>query len=91
MSDARGTAGAGVTAATRTAGLSRIDAPAEVSRVRTAREGFADVRTTRKVSGLPVEGRTATTGNLWGAGPQTYPMAGINSAMRLSQSWEGRW
>ena len=34
----------------------------------------------------------AATGELWGNFPQTYSMAGIiNSAMRLSQSWEDRW
>ena len=69
-----------------------IDALAQVGRVAEARERFEDVLSHRNAFGILSEDLHAATGELWGNFPQTYSMAGIiNSAMRLSQSWEDRW
>ncbi len=69
-----------------------IDALAMVGRLEEARERFEDVLKHRNAFGILSEDLHAATGELWGNFPQTYSMAGIiNSAMRLSQSWEDRW
>ncbi len=67
-----------------------IDALAQVG---TARGGARALRgypvATAMHFGILSEDLHAATGELWGNFPQTYSMAGIiNSAMRLSQSWE---
>lgn len=69
-----------------------IDALAQTGRHEEARERFKDVLSHRNAFGILSEDLDAATGELWGNFPQTYSMAGIiNSAMRLSQSWEDRW
>ena len=69
-----------------------IDALAQTGRHEEARERFEDVLSHRNAFGILSEDLDAATGELWGNFPQTYSMAGIiNSAMRLSQSWEDRW
>ena len=69
-----------------------IDALAQVGRREEARERFADILSHRNHFGILTEDLHAATGQLWGNFPQTYSMAGIiNSAMRLSQSWEDAW
>lgn len=69
-----------------------IDALAQVGRREEARERFSDILSHRNHFGILSEDLHAATGQLWGNFPQTYSMAGIiNSAMRLSQSWEEAW
>ncbi len=69
-----------------------VDALAQVGRREEARERFADILAHRNHFGILTEDLHAATGQLWGNFPQTYSMAGIiNSAMRLSQSWEDAW
>ena len=58
--------------------------------------GARDVRNrfsrSRNAFGLLSEDIHPETGELWGNLPQTYSMAGIiNTAMRLSSSWEDAW
>jgi GH15 family glucan-1,4-alpha-glucosidase len=53
---------------------------------------FVDILAHRNVFGILSEDIHPVTGELWGNFPQTYSMAGIiNSAMRLSLSWEDAW
>ncbi len=69
-----------------------IDALSMVGRRDEARERFADILSHRNHFGILSEYLHAATSQLWGNFPQTYSMAGIiNSAMRLSQSWEDAW
>ncbi len=69
-----------------------IDALAQIGRREEARERFLDVLSHRNAFGILSEDLDAVTGQLWGNFPQTYSMAGIiNTAMRLSQSWEDAW
>ncbi|MFA7505340.1 MAG: glycoside hydrolase family 15 protein [Burkholderiaceae bacterium] len=70
-----------------------IDALAAMGRRDEARELFAELLAVRNSYGLLSEDLHPITGQLWGNLPQTYSMAGIvNSAMRLSISWEeGLW
>jgi len=69
-----------------------IDALAQTGRRAEARERFEDVLSHRNAFGILSEDLDAASGELWGNFPQTYSMAGIiNSAMRLSQSWEDAW
>ena len=66
-----------------------IDALAEVGRVDEARQLFCEMLAKRNHLGLLSEDIDSETGELWGNFPQTYSMVGlINSALRLSISWE---
>jgi GH15 family glucan-1,4-alpha-glucosidase len=66
-----------------------IEALAALGRRDEARELFEHVLTLRNPAGLYAEDVHPETGELWGNFPQTYSMVGlINSAMRLSRSWE---
>jgi GH15 family glucan-1,4-alpha-glucosidase len=66
-----------------------IDALAAVGRIEEARELFANMLSHCTRAGLLSEHLDPRTGELWGNFPQTYSMVGlINSAMRLSISWE---
>jgi len=66
-----------------------IDALARVGRRDEARELFETMLASRNPAGLLSEDLDPATGELWGNFPQTYSMVGlINSAMRLSRSWE---
>jgi pentatricopeptide repeat protein len=66
-----------------------IDALAEVGRVDEARQLFCQMLAKRNHLGLLSEDIDSETGELWGNFPQTYSMVGlINSALRLSISWE---
>jgi GH15 family glucan-1,4-alpha-glucosidase len=66
-----------------------IDALAAVGRRAEAREIFESMLACRNSLGLLSEDLDPTTHELWGNFPQTYSMVGIiNSAMRLSRSWE---
>ena len=66
-----------------------IDALDAIGRRAEAKELFASVLKRRNSFGLLSEDADLTTGELWGNFPQTYSMVGlINSAMRLSRSWE---
>jgi GH15 family glucan-1,4-alpha-glucosidase len=67
----------------------RLDALARVGRKDEAREIFEALLSCRNHLGLLSEDTDPRTGELWGNFPQTYSMVGIiNSAMRLSQSWD---
>ena len=69
-----------------------VDALAQIGRTEEARERFLDILSHRNHYGILSEDLHPVTGELWGNFPQTYSMAGIiNSAMRLSQSWEDAW
>ncbi len=69
-----------------------IDALCLTGRKEEARERFADALGLRNHYGLFAEDIHRDTGHLWGNFPQTYSMAGlIQSAMRLSRSWEERY
>lgn len=69
-----------------------VDALAQIGRKDEARERFLDILSHRNAYGILSEDLHPITGELWGNFPQTYSMAGIiNSAMRLSQSWEDAW
>lgn len=70
-----------------------IDALAAMGRRDEARELFGELLAARNSYGLLSEDLHPITAQLWGNLPQTYSMAGIvNSAMRLSISWEeGLW
>jgi GH15 family glucan-1,4-alpha-glucosidase len=66
-----------------------IDALAAAGRRDEARELFENMLEKRNAVGLLSEDLDPETGELWGNFPQTYSMVGlINSAMRLSRSWE---
>jgi GH15 family glucan-1,4-alpha-glucosidase len=66
-----------------------IDALAACGRTEEARELFENMLGRRNSVGLLSEDLDPRTGELWGNFPQTYSMVGlINSAMRLSRSWE---
>lgn len=70
-----------------------LDALASIDRLDEARDLFESLLSSRNRYGLLSEDLHPETGVLWGNIPQTYSMAGIvNSAMRLSKSWEeGVW
>ncbi|MEO8313653.1 MAG: glycoside hydrolase family 15 protein [Pseudomonadota bacterium] len=58
-------------------------------RIEEARELFEKLLARRTRLGLLSEDIAPATGELWGNFPQTYSMVGIiNSALRLSRSWE---
>jgi hypothetical protein len=66
-----------------------VDALASIGRREEAREIFEGMLACRTSLGLLSEDVDARTNELWGNFPQTYSMVGIiNSAMRLSRSWE---
>jgi len=66
-----------------------IDALTVAKRRDEARELFDDLMAKRNSLGLLSEDIDPKSGELWGNFPQTYSMVGlINSAMRLSKSWE---
>ncbi len=66
-----------------------IDALAGIGRREKARELFETMLAARNHVGLLSEDVDPATGELWGNYPQTYSMVGlINSAMRLSKTWE---
>lgn len=66
-----------------------IDALAALGQREEARRLFETMLTRRNPLGLLSEDIDSQTGELWGNFPQTYSMVGlINSAMRLSRSWE---
>ena len=66
-----------------------IDALAALGREEEARELFEHMLARRNPLGLLSEDLHPNTGELWGNFPQTYSLVGlINSAMKLSHSWE---
>jgi Glucoamylase and related glycosyl hydrolases len=66
-----------------------VDALNATGRKREACELFEKILNLRNSFGLFSEDADFTTGELWGNFPQTYSMVGlINSAVRLSRSWE---
>ena len=66
-----------------------LDALAAIGRGDQARELYAELLAARNSFGLLSEDLHPHTGEMWGNIPQTYSMAGlINTAMRLSMSWE---
>jgi GH15 family glucan-1,4-alpha-glucosidase len=66
-----------------------IEALAMIGRHDEARELFENMLQQRTALGLLSEDVNPRSGELWGNFPQTYSMVGlINSAMRLSRSWE---
>ncbi len=66
-----------------------VDALAAIGRKEQARELFEHLLAQRNALGLLSEDIAPESGELWGNFPQTYSMVGlINSAMRLSRSWE---
>ncbi len=66
-----------------------LDALAATGRRDQARELYAELLAARNSFGLLSEDLHPHTGEMWGNIPQTYSMAGlINTAMRLSMSWE---
>lgn len=66
-----------------------VDALNAIGRKEEARDLFERVLALRNSFGLFSEDADFTTGELWGNFPQTYSMVGlINSAVRLSRSWE---
>jgi GH15 family glucan-1,4-alpha-glucosidase len=69
-----------------------MDALTSLGRHGEARDMFTDILDRRNAFGLLSEDIHPVTGALWGNFPQTYSMAGIiNTAMRLSASWEDAW
>jgi GH15 family glucan-1,4-alpha-glucosidase len=69
-----------------------VDALGQIGRKAEARELFESILASRNAYGLLSEDIHPETGELWGNLPQTYSMAGIiNSATRLSSSWEEAW
>ncbi len=66
-----------------------IDALAATGRIEQARAMFEKLLAQRNALGLLSEDIAPESGELWGNFPQTYSMVGlINSAMRLSCSWD---
>ncbi|MBF0270409.1 MAG: glycoside hydrolase family 15 protein [Alphaproteobacteria bacterium] len=66
-----------------------IDALASLGRRKEAQAIFESILARRNPLGLLSEDIHPQTGELWGNFPQAYSMVGlINSAMRLSRSWE---
>ena len=66
-----------------------VDALNAIGRKEEAKELFEHILSLRNSFGLFSEDADFTTGELWGNFPQTYSMVGlINSAVRLSRSWE---
>jgi GH15 family glucan-1,4-alpha-glucosidase len=66
-----------------------VDALNAIGRKDEAIEMFEHILSLRNSFGLFSEDADFTTGELWGNFPQTYSMVGlINSAVRLSRSWE---
>ena len=66
-----------------------VDALAASGRDEEARELFENMLSRCNTVGLLSEDLDVESGELWGNFPQTYSMVGlINSAMRLSKSWE---
>jgi GH15 family glucan-1,4-alpha-glucosidase len=66
-----------------------VDALNVIGRKDEAKELFEHILSLRNSFGLFSEDADYTTGELWGNFPQTYSMVGlINSAVRLSRSWE---
>jgi GH15 family glucan-1,4-alpha-glucosidase len=66
-----------------------VDALNAIGRKQEAIELFERILNLRNSFGLFSEDADFTTGELWGNFPQTYSMVGlINSAVRLSRSWE---
>ena len=66
-----------------------VDALNAIGRREEASELFESILALRNSFGLFSEDADFTTGELWGNFPQTYSMVGlINSAVRLSRSWE---
>jgi GH15 family glucan-1,4-alpha-glucosidase len=66
-----------------------VDALNAIGRRDEAVELFERILSLRNSFGLFSEDADYTTGELWGNFPQTYSMVGlINSAVRLSRSWE---
>jgi GH15 family glucan-1,4-alpha-glucosidase len=66
-----------------------VDALHAMGRREEAREIFENALTLRNRFGLYSEDVDFNTGELWGNFPQTYSLVGlVNSAMRLSKSWE---
>ena len=64
----------------------------QIGRTDEARELFESILARRNAYGLLSEDIHPDAGELWGNLPQTYSMAGIiNSATRLSSSWEEAW
>jgi len=69
-----------------------MDALSQIGRAAEARELFDSILANRNAYGLLSEDIHPDTGELWGNLPQTYSMAGIiNTATRLSSSWEEAW
>jgi GH15 family glucan-1,4-alpha-glucosidase len=69
-----------------------MDALRQIGRAPEAREMFESILASRNSYGLLSEDIHPETGELWGNLPQTYSMAGIiNTATRLSSSWEDAW
>jgi GH15 family glucan-1,4-alpha-glucosidase len=69
-----------------------MDALRQIGRAEEAREMFESVLANRNAYGLFSEDIHPETGELWGNLPQSYSMAGIiNTATRLSSSWEEAW
>ena len=66
-----------------------VDALHALGREEEARALFEKLLSCRNRHGLLSEDLDPRTGELWGNFPQTYSMVGlINSALRLSKSWE---
>jgi GH15 family glucan-1,4-alpha-glucosidase len=66
-----------------------VDALAATGRTEEARTVFERVLASRNHVGLLSEDIDPVTGDLWGNFPQTYSHVGvINSAFRLSKSWD---
>ena len=69
-----------------------MDALCQIGRKSEAHEMFETVLAGRNHFGLLSEDIHPDSGELWGNLPQTYSMAGIiNTATRLSSSWEDAW
>ena len=69
-----------------------MDALGQIGRAQEAREMFESMLASRNAYGLLSEDIHPETNELWGNLPQTYSMAGIiNTATRLSSSWEDAW
>jgi GH15 family glucan-1,4-alpha-glucosidase len=66
-----------------------VNALASIGQIDEAREHFSRLLQRRNPLGILSEDLDPSTGALWGNYPQTYSMVGIiNSAVRLSRSWE---